>query len=288
MPVAPDLSHALAPLPSLADEIRAAGLVPERALGQNFLLDPRLLDRIAGLVPMEAGETVYEVGPGPGGLTRALLRRGARVVAVERDRRAIPVLERLAAASGQRLCVIEGDAMAADARGLAGHGVHLAANLPYNIATALLIGWLSDEPWPAWWRSATLMFQREVAARIVAAPGSPAYGRLSVLAQWRADVRIGLRLPPGAFTPPPKVESAVVLLVPRPPAFPLRLRTLEKVTAAAFGQRRKMLRQALKSLPGAVEALPSLGIDPQARAETLSVSAFARLAKALDGGPADS
>lgn len=277
------MTGAIDGLPPLRAEIAAAGLRAERALGQNFLLDLNLLDRIVREVPLVPGETVYEVGPGPGGLTRALLKAGARVVAVERDARALPILERLGAASGGRLALVEGDALVVDAAALAGAGAHIASNLPYNIATPLLTGWLTGA-WLPWWRSATLMFQKEVAERIVAAPGTPAYGRLSVLAQWRCRARICLTLPPRAFTPPPRVASAVVQLIPAEPAIDADVRTLEQVTAAAFGQRRKMLRQSLKGLPGALAALDELGIDPSRRAETLAVDDFARIARALGGG----
>ncbi|MCS6986696.1 MAG: 16S rRNA (adenine(1518)-N(6)/adenine(1519)-N(6))-dimethyltransferase RsmA [Sphingomonadaceae bacterium] len=268
-------------LPPLREVIRAAGLSARRHLGQNFLLDLNLLDRIARLVPLRPGDTVYEVGPGPGGLTRALLKAGARVVAVERDPRAIAALSGLAAAAGPRLELIEGDALALDAAALAGPGAHIAANLPYHIGTALLMGWLAAEPWPPWWRSATLMFQREVAERIVATPGTPAYGRLSVLAQFRTRVRIRLRLPPQAFTPAPQVESAVVQLLPVAPAAPVPFAALAEATRLAFGRRRKTLRNALGRAAG---ALAVAGIDPARRAETLTVAEFARLAQALATG----
>lgn len=281
-----DPAAAIEALPPLRDEIAAAGLRAEKALGQNFLLDLNLLDRIVRAVPLLPGETVYEVGPGPGGLTRSLLKAGAHVVAVERDRRAIPILERLGEASGGRLSVVEGDALAVHAPSLAGEGAHIASNLPYHVATPLLIGWLSADPWPGWWKSATLMFQREVADRIVARPGTSAYGRLSVIAQFRCEARVVMNLPARAFTPAPKVESAVVQLLPKPAEIDAPLADLERVTAAAFGQRRKMLRQSLKSLPGALDALADLGIDPTARAETLPVSAFASLARALRKNPA--
>ncbi|MFQ3665197.1 MAG: 16S rRNA (adenine(1518)-N(6)/adenine(1519)-N(6))-dimethyltransferase RsmA [Sphingomonadaceae bacterium] len=276
LPPADDsLAARIAALPPLREAIRASGLVADRALGQNFLLDRNLLDRIAGLVPLRAGETVYEVGPGPGGLTRALLKAGARVVAVERDGRAIAALQELAELASDRLRLVAGDALKVDAPALAGEGAHIAANLPYNIATPLLVGWLSGTRWPPWWRSATLMFQREVAERIVARPGSPAYGRLAVLAAFRADSRICLRLPPQAFTPAPRVESAVVQLVPRAPLADVDVAVLEALTARAFAQRRKMLRQSLKAdLP----ALLELGIDPSRRPETLAPQEFADLA----------
>ena len=275
------VAEAIAALPPLRDDIAAAGLRADKSLGQNFLLDLNLLDRIVRAIPLASGDRVYEIGPGPGGLTRALLKAGARVVAVERDRRAIPILEHLAAVSNGRLVVIEGDAMALDAEALAGRGAHIAANLPYNIGTALLTGWLTDRAWLPWWRSATLMFQKEVAERLVAEPDTRAYGRLSVLAQWRCAVRIEMLLPARAFTPPPKVDSAVVQLVPRHPDADVSMAVLERVTAAAFGQRRKMLRQSMKGLPGALEALEALGIASTRRAETLSVADFTAVARAL-------
>lgn len=269
----------------LREEIAAAGLRADKALGQNFLLDLNLLDRIVRGIGLSAGDRVFEVGPGPGGLTRALLKAGAQVVAVERDPRALPILERLAAAADGALTLVQGDALKVDAAALAGEGAHIAANLPYNIGTVLLTRWLTLEPWPAWWRSATLMFQKEVAERIVAAPGSGAYGRLAVLAQHRAEVRIDMVLPARAFTPAPKVDSAVVQLVPKVPEARVPIGQLERVTAAAFGQRRKMLRQSLKGVPGALEALAGLGIDPTRRAETLSVREFVSIARALPSGP---
>lgn len=280
------VADAIAALPPLREDIATAGLRADKALGQNFLLDLNLLDRIVRAIPLRPGDRVYEVGPGPGGLTRALLKAGAHVIAVERDRRAIPVLERLAAVSEGRLRIIEGDATALDAMALAGEGAHIAANLPYNIGTALLTGWLTDRQWLPWWRTATLMFQKEVAERLVAAPGCGAYGRLSILAQWRCDVRIEMFLPARAFTPPPKVDSAVVQLVPRIPDVDVPMPMLERLTAAAFGQRRKMLRQSLKGLPGALEALEALGIDSARRAETLTVADFIAVARVLAAGPA--
>ncbi len=281
-----DPAAAIALLPPLRDEIAEAGLRASKALGQNFLLDLNLLDRIARAVPLKAGDIVYEVGPGPGGLTRAILKAGARVVAVERDRRAIPILERLAAASGGRLSIIEGDALSTNAAEVAGQGAHIVANLPYNIATPLLVGWLSVTPWPGWWQSATLMFQKEVAERIVARPGTAAYGRLSVLSRFRCDARIIMTLPARAFTPPPKVDSAVVQLVPHQRHADVPVVVLERVTAAAFGQRRKMLRQSLKSVPGAIDALESLGLDSKARAESLDVEAFSAVSRVLAKIPA--
>jgi 16S rRNA (adenine1518-N6/adenine1519-N6)-dimethyltransferase len=283
-----DVAARIAALPPLREEIAAVGLGADRSLGQNFLLDLNLLDRIVRAIALRPGETVFEVGPGPGGLTRALLKAGAHVVAVERDPRAVPLLERLGAAAAGRLTLVEGDALAVDAEALAGEGAHIAANLPYNIATPLLAGWLSGDRWPPWWRSATLMFQQEVAERIVAPPGTSAYGRLSVLAQWRTTARIVLTLPPRAFTPAPKVHSAVVQLVPRADAAALPAALVADVTRAAFGQRRKMLRQAMKAMPGGPEALAAAGIDPSRRAETLSVDEFISLARAVPKSPAHS
>jgi len=268
-------------LPPLRDVIARHGLAAKKSLGQNFLLDGNLLDRIARVPGPLAGETVYEVGPGPGGLTRALLRAGANVVAVERDSRALPALAELAEAADGKLSVIEGDALEMDPEAMAGRGAHIVANLPYNIGTALLIGWLGGDAWPPWWASLTLMFQKEVAERIVAAPGSDAYGRLSVLAQWRSTPKIALSLPPRAFVPPPKVSSAVVHIRPASPLAPATPANLSALTAAAFGQRRKMLRSSLKGLPGALEAMMAEGISPEARAETVPVAAFAGAAARL-------
>lgn len=268
-------------LPPLREVIARHGLAAKRSLGQNFLLDGNLLDKIARVPGPLDGQTVYEVGPGPGGLTRALLRAGAHVVAVERDDRAIPALAELAEAAAGRLTVRNADAMTIDAAAQAGAGAHIVANLPYNIGTALLTGWLSIEPWPPWWASLTLMFQKEVAQRLVAAPGSGAYGRLSVLAQWRTTAKIAFTVPPRAFIPAPKVESAVVHILPTEPMSTATPAKLSALTAAAFGQRRKMLRASLKAMPGALEALIAEGIGPEARAETVPVAAFARAAARL-------
>ena len=268
----------LADLPPLRDVIAAHGLKARKSLGQNFLTDTNLLDRIARIPALTAASRVYEIGPGPGGLTRACLRTGASVVAVERDDRALPALAELAVAADGRLTVVGGDAMAVDARALAGDGAHIVANLPYNIGTALFTGWLAGPEWPPWWASLTLMFQREVAQRIVASPGSSAYGRLAVLAQWRSLPRIELYVPARAFVPAPKVDSAVVHLVPTAPMAPAHPDRLAALTAAAFGQRRKMLRASLRGLPGALEALEAEGIKPDARAETVPVEAFAKAA----------
>jgi 16S rRNA (adenine1518-N6/adenine1519-N6)-dimethyltransferase len=271
----------LADLPPLREVIARHGLAASKALGQNFLLDPQLLDRIARVAGALDGQRVYEVGPGPGGLTRALLRAGAEVVAVERDRRCLPALAELADAAGGKLRVIEGDAMAIDAAAEAGQGAHIVANLPYNIGTALFVRWLEPDAWLPWWASLSLMFQKEVAERIVAKPGSDAFGRLSVLAQWRTHATLALNVHRSAFVPPPKVMSAVVHIVPREAPEGVDPTMLSALTAAAFGQRRKMLRQSLKGTPGALDALATLGIASDRRPETLSVDEFVAVAKAL-------
>ena len=269
-------------LPPLRDVIARHGLSADKALGQNFLLDSQLLDRIARVPGNLDGATVYEVGPGPGGLTRALLEAGADVVAVERDRRCLDALAELNEASGGRLRVISGDAMKIDERTEAGDGAHIASNLPYNVGTALFVRWMTLPEWAPWWTSLTLMFQREVADRIVAKPDTDAYGRLSVLAQWRATATIAMPVHRSAFVPPPKVMSAVVHVVPAAQPEGVSIATIEALTAAAFGQRRKMLRQSLKSVPGAVDALASVGIAPERRAETVSVDEFVALARVLN------
>lgn len=256
------------------------GLAASRALGQNFLLDAQLLARIARVPGDLDGAEVFEVGPGPGGLTRALLAAGARVTAVERDARCIPALAELAEAYPGSLRVIEGDALAINAPVLFEGRPHIVANLPYNVGTALLVRWLTTD-WPPWWQSLTLMFQREVADRIVAAPDTDAYGRLAVLTQWRASARVAMTVHRSAFTPPPKVMSAVVHIIPGKQPDGVRVATLERVTAAAFGQRRKMLRQSLKGVAGALDALAALGINPTRRAETLSVDELVALARTL-------
>ncbi|WP_371416728.1 16S rRNA (adenine(1518)-N(6)/adenine(1519)-N(6))-dimethyltransferase RsmA [Sphingosinicella sp. BN140058] len=268
-------------LPPLREVIARHGLSASKALGQNFLLDEQLLDRIARIPGDLVGKRAYEVGPGPGGLTRALLRAGAEVVAVERDRRCLPALDEVNVASGGRLRVIEGDALAIDERSEAGDGAHIVANLPYNVGTALLVRWLGGEIWPPFWASLSLMFQLEVAERIAARPDTSAYGRLAVLAQWRSDAKVAMKVHRSAFVPPPKVMSAVVHIVPKAAPAGVRAATLEALTAAAFGQRRKMLRQSLKSLPGALEALETVGIDSARRAETLSVDEFVEVARAI-------
>jgi 16S rRNA (adenine1518-N6/adenine1519-N6)-dimethyltransferase len=268
-------------LPPLREVIARHGLSASKALGQNFLLDEQLLGRIAAIPGDLAGKAVLEIGPGPGGLTRALLRAGARVTAIEMDRRCLPALAELEQAFPGQLRVIEGDALALDHDALMGEPYAVVANLPYNVGTALLIRWLAGTSWPPRWTSLTLMFQLEVAQRIVALAGSGAYGRLAVLAQWRAQAKLAMKVHRSAFTPPPKVMSAVVHVTPAAMPDGVSPKTLERVTEAAFGQRRKMLRQSLKGLPGALGALDALGIDPTRRAETLSVDEFVTLARAL-------
>ena len=267
-------------LPPLREVIARHGLSASKALGQNFLFDAQLLARIARIPGDLDDAEVLEVGPGPGGLTRALLGAGARVTAIERDRRCIPALAELDAAFPGKLRVIEGDATEIDARALFEGAPHIVSNLPYNVGTPLLVGWLSAE-WKPWWRSLTLMFQREVAERIVAPVGSDHYGRLAVLAQWRAVAKIAMPVHRSAFTPPPKVMSAVVHLEPTEEPQGVRLEVLERLTAAAFGQRRKMLRQSLKGVTGALAALEGIGIDPTRRAETVPLADWVRLARAL-------
>ena len=264
----------------LRDLIARHGLSANKSLGQNFILDRQLLARVAAIPGRLEGESVYEVGPGPGGLTRALLEAGAKVVAVERDRRCIPALAELQADFADELQVIEGDAMKIDERATVGDGAHIVANLPYNVGTALLLRWLSA-PWPPWWRSLTLMFQKEVAERLVAVPASDAYGRLSVAAQWRSRPRIALVVNRSAFVPPPKVTSAVVHIVPAEQPFGVDPRVMERLTEAAFGQRRKMLRSSLKAMPGAIDAAEAIGVDTQRRAETLSVDEWIALAREI-------
>ena len=264
----------------LRDIIARHGLQASKALGQNFILDRQLLSRIAAIPGPLDGQLVYEVGPGPGGLTRALLDAGASVVAVERDRRCLPALAELERAFPARLRVIEGDALKLDELSEVGAGAHVVANLPYNVGTALLLRWLAG-PWPPWWRSLTLMFQKEVAERIAAAAGSEHYGRLSVAAQWRAAPRIAMAVNRSAFVPPPKVTSAVVHIVPTAAPEGVDPACLERLTQAAFGQRRKMLRSSLKAVPGALDALTTLGIDAERRAETVSVAEWVGVARAL-------
>lgn len=268
-------------LPPLREVIARHGLAAKKSLGQNFLLDLNLTRRIARAASPLGDVTVVEVGPGPGGLTRALLAEGAaRVVAIERDRRVLPALEEISAAYPGRLTVVEGDALAIDGSGLVAGPAKVVANLPYNIATPLLLGWLTGA-WPPWFASLSLMFQKEVAERIVAAPGSKTYGRLAVLSQWRCEAKRLFDVDRRAFIPSPEVTSSVVQLVPRARCEPpCDVRLLERVTAAAFGQRRKMLRSSLKSLvadPGPL--LSQAGIDPELRAEQLGPEPFARLAQ---------
>jgi 16S rRNA (adenine1518-N6/adenine1519-N6)-dimethyltransferase len=270
-------------LPPLREVIARHGLSAKKQLGQNFLLDLNLTSRIARTAGALEDATVIEVGPGPGGLTRALLAAGARrIVAIERDERALPALAEISAAYPGRLEVIAGDAMATDYRALAEGPTRIVANLPYNIGTELLIGWLTADPWPPFFQSLTLMFQREVAERIVARPGDSQYGRLGVLCGWRTEARIAFNVGRENFTPPPNVTSAVVHLVPKPVEADIRVRDLEAVTRAAFGQRRKMVRQSLKATGVPVEKLlAAAGLRGDERAETLPVEAFLLMAKAL-------
>jgi len=273
-------------LPPLREVIRAHDLVAKKQLGQNFLLDLNLTAKIARLAGDLAGSDVLEVGPGPGGLTRGLLAEGARrVLAVEKDARCMAALAEIAAVYPGRLEVVQGDALALDVVARLAPPVKVVANLPYNVGTELLVRWLTPPSWPPFWQSLTLMFQKEVAERIVAKPGDDAYGRLALLAQWRCDVRIVMTLPPEAFTPPPKIHSAVVHLVALPaPRFPADAAVLQRVTAAAFNQRRKMLRSSLKGLAPDMEArLLACGIAPTARAEEIGLEAFCALARNLAG-----
>jgi len=271
-------------LPPLREVIREHALSARKSLGQNFLLDLNLTARIARAAgPLEEA-TVVEIGPGPGGLTRALLALGARhVVAVEHDSRAIPALQAISRRYPGRLEIVCADAQTFDPTPYLGSAkAKIVANLPYNIATALLIGWLSIEPWPPWYDMMVLMFQREVAERIVARETEDAYGRLGVLANWRTETKILFDISPAAFVPQPKVTSSVVRLVPRQSPEPCDRRALEQVAAAAFGQRRKMLRQSLKSLsvdPARLAA--AAGVDPTRRAETIAVSGFVAMAREL-------
>lgn len=273
-------------LPPLREVIATHQLSARKSLGQNFLLDLNLTAKIA----RQAGKLdecdVLEIGPGPGGLTRGLLSEGARrVLAVEKDSRCIPALQEIAAACPGRLEILEGDALEIDPLAHLTPPIRIAANLPYNVGTELLIRWLTPPEWPPFWQSLTLMFQREVAERIVARPGTKAYGRLAILAQWRAEARIAMSLPPGAFTPPPKVSSAVVHLTALPePRYPANAKTLERVVAAAFNQRRKMLRAALRGLaPDIEDRLIAVGLRPTDRAEQVPLEGFCALARNLDG-----
>lgn len=273
-------------LPPLREVVQRLGLRAEKSLGQNFLFDLNLTGRIARSAGPLEGVTIVEIGPGPGGLTRALLMHGAaRVVAIERDSRCLPALAEIAAHYPGRLSVVEGDALSLDLASLVGADpARVVANLPYNVATPLLMRWLATEPWPPWWDSLTLMFQREVAERIVATPDAPRdYGRLSIVAGWRCRSGILFDVPPSAFVPPPKVTSSVVQLLPHADPAPCRLKALEAVAQAAFGQRRKMLRQSLKGL--GVDPAPlfaATGIAATARAEEIPVEGFVALANAWD------
>jgi 16S rRNA (adenine1518-N6/adenine1519-N6)-dimethyltransferase len=271
-------------LPPLREVIKRHGLSAKKSLGQNFLLDLNLTARIARAAGPLEGATVIEIGPGPGGLTRALLAQGVkRVIAVERDQRAIAALEEIAARYPGRLEIVAGDALRFDAREHIGDGrAIVVANLPYNVATALLVGWLTTEPWPPWYDALVLMFQREVAMRIVAKPGGKTYGRLAVLAGWRTQAKLLFDVAPSAFVPQPKVTSSVVRLTPRAEPLACDAGALQRVTEAAFGQRRKMLRQSLKTLgldTGAL--LEAAGLEPTARAEEISVEGFVKLARAF-------
>ena len=272
-------------LPPLREVIAEHGLRAKKELGQNFLLDLNLTARIARVGGSLEGVRVIEVGPGPGGLTRALLAEGAReVIAIERDARALPALAQIAQAYPGRLTVISGDAMDMDYRMLADGPTRIIANLPYNIATPLLTGWLTVDPWPPYFESLTLMFQREVAERICARPGEDPYGRLGVLAGWRTDARIAFNVGRQAFVPPPNVTSAVVHLVPKPVSADVAVKSLEQVTRSAFGQRRKMVRQSLKATGVPVDALlAAAGLEGNERAEELPVEAFLAMARALPG-----
>lgn len=272
-------------LPPLREVVERHGLMAQKALGQNFLFDLNLTGRIARAAGPLEGQTVVEIGPGPGGLTRALLANGAdRVIAIERDRRCMPALAEIGAHYPDRLDVVDGDALAVDLSSLLGGSpARIVANLPYNVGTPLLVGWLSAEPWPAWWTSLTLMFQREVAERIVATPEQrAAYGRLAVLANWRCETKILFDVPKTAFVPQPKITSSIVQLVPRQQPEPCDRRLLERVTLAAFGQRRKMLRQSLKAVLAEPAAMiEAAGLSPTMRAEEVPVSGFVALANAL-------
>jgi 16S rRNA (adenine1518-N6/adenine1519-N6)-dimethyltransferase len=269
-------------LPPLREVIATHGLAPKKSFGQNFLFDLNLTRKIARAAGASDGGTFYEVGPGPGGLTRALLAEGAhKVIAVERDMRCLPALEQIAATWPDKLQVLSADALSVDEASILPPGARIAANLPYNVGTALVIKWLTAPLWPPFWQSATLMFQKEVAQRLSARPGTEHYGRLSVLAQWRCTARILFDVNRGAFVPPPSVTSSIVRLEPRSePLAPCALPELERITAAAFGQRRKMLRQSLKALGGEA-LLEKAGIDPTARPEDLEIAQFAALARAI-------
>ena len=271
-------------LPPLRDVIATHQLSAKKSLGQNFLLDLNLTAKIARQAGDLSGADVLEIGPGPGGLTRGLFAEGARrVLAIEKDERCLPALQEISDAYDGRLQVINGDALEIDPLQYLTPPIKIAANLPYNVGTELLVRWLTPKEWPPFWQSLTLMFQKEVAERIVAQPGSKAYGRLAILAQWRADAKIVLDLPPQAFTPPPKVSSAVVHLTSLPePGFPADAATLSRVVAAGFNQRRKMLRASLKGVAANIEDhLIAAGIQPTERAEQVSLEQFCALARSI-------
>ena len=273
-------------LPPLRQVIEAHGLSAKKSMGQNFLLDLNLTAKIARLAGDLSGCDVLEVGPGPGGLTRGLLAEGARrVLAIEKDSRCMPALAEIAAAYPGRLTVINADALDLDPLAHLTPPIRVVANLPYNVGTELLVRWLTPPDWPPFWKSLTLMFQKEVAERIVAKPGGKAYGRLAILAQWRCDARIVMELPPEAFTPPPKIKSAVVHLAALPePRFPADPAVLSRVVATAFNQRRKMLRSALKSVaPDIEDRLIAAGLKPTDRAEQIPLEGFCALARELEG-----
>ncbi|MGI9386627.1 MAG: 16S rRNA (adenine(1518)-N(6)/adenine(1519)-N(6))-dimethyltransferase RsmA [Methyloligellaceae bacterium] len=272
-------------LPPLRDVIRGLGLAARKSLGQNFLLDLNLTRRIARAAGPLAGQTVIEIGPGPGGLTRALLMEGAdKVIVIERDERCRPALDAIGEHFTGRVDIMTDDALTVDYQAIANERTQIVANLPYNIGTPLLVLWLKAEPWPPWYKKLTLMFQKEVAERIVAKSGTKSYGRLSVLANWRTETDIRLKLPARAFTPPPKVDSALVEFVPRhAPLSGFTTATLERMTSAAFGQRRKMLRQSLKQItkdPAAL--LEAAGLEPSHRAEQVDIDGFCNLARLLE------
>ena len=275
------MSEPSPPLPPLREVIKKYGLTANKALGQNFLLDTQLLSRIAAVPGDLQDNHVCEVGPGPGGLTQALLQAGAKITAVERDERCLPALADLSDHFPGQLKIINEDALKIDLAALFDTPFHIVSNLPYNVGSALLIKWLSNPSWPPAWQSLTLMFQREVADRIVAKEGSSAYGRLSILAQWRCEAKLAMSVHRSAFTPPPKVMSAIVHLTPKAQPEGVNPDILAKLTQTAFSQRRKMLRQSLKGLPGGLDALADTGIDGARRPETVSVEEFVALARFL-------
>jgi 16S rRNA (adenine1518-N6/adenine1519-N6)-dimethyltransferase len=268
-------------LPPLGEIIRTHGLSAKKALGQNFLLDLNLTGRIARAAGSLEGKTIVEVGPGPGGLTRALLSNGAeRVIAIERDERCLSALQEISEHWPDKLSVVQGDALEFDWKSLSGEDIKIVANLPYNVGTQLLTKWITNQEWPPFFSSLTLMFQREVAERICAEPGSAHYGRLSVLCGWRTRAEKVFDVSPKAFTPPPKVTSSIVHIEPNPSPLPCELKKLETITRAAFGQRRKMLRASLKSL-GGEDLLKTAEIEPTLRAEQLTIEEFVRLSSLL-------